>query len=212
MSELNSLLDSIPIEQIAEQLGVSTDEARRAIDAALPSLVGGMQANAADAAGAASLSSALGAHAESSLLDGGIDAASVDTEDGAKIAHNVFGDNEGAVTEQVALFGGVSPALIQKVLPILAPIVMAWLGKQVFGGDAAPQQKPGRRGGNGSLDDLKDMLDGNRNEPDRREPAGGGLDIGSILGGLLGGGKGGLGGRFGDLLGTIGGLLGGGRR
>ncbi len=211
MSELNSLLDSIPVEQIAGQLGVSTDEARRAIDAALPSLLGGMQANAADAAGAASLSSALGAHAESSLLDGGIDAASVDTEDGAKIAHNVFGDNESAVTEQVALFGGVSPAVIQKVLPILAPIVMAWLGKQVFGRQSAPQRQSTKRGGGGPLGELKDMLDGNRNEPARSEPAGGGIDIGSILGGLIGG-KGGLGGRFGDLLGNLGGLLGGGRR
>lgn len=184
MATLDDLLSQIPIGQIATKLGVDESSARSAVERALPSLVGGLEANAQDSSGAASLENALQKHAASGLLDGGIDIDRVDTADGAKIVSNVFGDKRNDVASTLGgISGGADSALVAKVLPILAPIVLAYLAKRFTGGAGT--------GGSGTS-------------------AGGGL--GDLLGGILGsagGAGGGLGGGLGDLLG---GLLGGGKR
>ena len=82
--------------------------------------------NSSVSAGEASLASALGQH-DPRLVQGGVNLDEVDEADGAKIAHHVFGDNEQQVVNQLGGLGGGN-ALIQKLLPILAPIVMSWLG------------------------------------------------------------------------------------
>jgi hypothetical protein len=182
MSDLDELLAQIPMDQLASQLGVSEEEASAAAKAAIPALLGGMGANAADPNGLASLESAVAQH-DGSLLDGGIDLSQVDTTDGGKIVRHVFGDNEDAVVNQLGGLGGGGASTITKLLPLLAPLVMAFLGKKLMSGGSS---------GSGSS-------------------SGGGL--GDLLGGLLGGGGGsGGGGGLGDLLGGLGGLLGGGTK
>ena len=57
-----------------------------------PALLGGLDANAADPAGAASLAEALGQH-DPALVEGGVDLAQVDPAEGEKIAQHIFGDN-----------------------------------------------------------------------------------------------------------------------
>jgi len=203
---IDDLVGQIPIGQLAAQLGVSEDEAERAVRAALPALLGGMQANAGDPAGAASLARALGDH-DGSLLEGGADLDQVDTDDGARIVRNVFGGNEGAVVDRLGGLDGLSSGLMGKLLPMLAPLLLAFLSKQVLGGsgggggggaDAPSGSSPGSASGMGP--GAGGMAPGG---PADAGSGGGGL--GDILGGLLGGGGGGLG----DVLG---GLLGGGKR
>jgi hypothetical protein len=183
MSSIDELMSQIPIGQLASQLGVSEGEADAAVKASLPALLGGMEANAKDPAGAASLQQALGEH-DGALLDGGVDLSQVDTADGAKIVKNVFGDNEGAVVNQLGGLDGLNAGTITKLLPMLAPLLMSFLGKSIGGGSSV------QAGG----DD------------------GGGL--GGLLGGLLGGGDGGGGGLggLGGLGDVLGGLLGGGKK
>ncbi|NMM82853.1 hypothetical protein B2J88_00455 [Rhodococcus sp. SRB_17] len=197
MASLDDLLSQIPIDQIAQQLGVDRATAETAVKSALPTLVGGLGANAQDEAGAASLESALQAHANTTILDDGIDISKVDTEDGQKIVANIFGNN----TDQVAsTLGGVGGGndLVKQLLPILAPIVLAYLAKQFTGGGGGnATQTQASTGGGGGLGDLLGGLLGGGN-------SGGG--IGGALGGLLGGSGGG---GIGDLLG---GLLGGGKK
>ncbi|MCJ0903030.1 DUF937 domain-containing protein [Rhodococcus sp. ARC_M6] len=193
MASLDDLLSQIPIDQIAQQLGVDRATAETAVKSALPTLVGGLGANAEDEAGAASLESALHAHADTTILDDGIDISKVDTEDGQKIVANIFGNN----TDQVAsTLGGVGGGndLVKQLLPILAPIVLAYLAKQFTGGGNTTQTQASTGGGIGDL--LGGLLGGGN--------SGGG--IGDALGGLLGGSGGG---GIGDLLG---GLLGGGKK
>lgn len=195
MASLDDLLSQIPIDQIAQQLGVDHATAETAVKSALPTLVGGLGANAQDEAGAASLESALQSHANTTILDDGIDISKVDTEDGQKIVANIFGNN----TDQVAsTLGGVGGGndLVKQLLPILAPIVLAYLAKQFTGGGNATQTQASTGGGGGLGDLLGGLLGGGN--------SGGG--IGGALGGLLGGSGGG---GIGDLLG---GLLGGGKK
>jgi hypothetical protein len=201
VTSIDDLMAQIPIGQLAGQLGVSEAEARDAVRTALPALVGGMQANAQDPAGAASLQRAIGQH-DGSLLDGGIDFDQVDTADGEKIVHNIFGDNEGAVVNQLGGLGGLGGGLISKLLPMLAPLLMNFLGAS-FGGGGGDSSASGPASSSGMGPSASGM------GPRPSSPVGGdegGGGIGDVLGGLLGGG--GLGG-LGDVLG---GLLGGGKK
>ena|SRR5215213_2222759 len=191
-------MGQIPIGQLASQLGVSEAEASEAVRAALPALVGGLHANAQDPAGAASLQQALGQH-DGSLLQGGVDLDQVDTDDGAKIVHNIFGAHEDAVVNQLGGLGGLGGGLIAKLLPLLAPLVMSYLSKSFGGGRGADEPAASPSAGSSSTSGMG---------PGATPSDSGGGGLGDVLGGLLGGGGGGLGG-IGDVLG---GLLGGGKR
>lgn len=199
MASLDELLSQIPIGQIASKLGVDEETARSAVTRALPTLVGGLEANAKDPAGAASLETALHQHSSSGLLDGGVDIDQVDEADGAKIVSNVFGDKKSEVASALGgISGGADSGLVAKVLPILAPIVLAYLAKRFTGGQA-----DGSSGG-GLGDLLGSVLGGGGSGG-----TGGTGGLGGVLGGILGGSSGGSGGGLGDLLG---GLLGGGKK
>ena len=145
---------------------------------ALPALLGGMQANVQDPAGAASLGRAVGDH-DPSLLEGGIDLGQVDTDDGDKIVTNVFGNNRDQVVSRLAGGGDGDSGLMGKLLPMLAPLVMAYLAKQFRGGGTGQASAAGEGGGLADL--LGGLLGG----------AGGGQagGLGDLLGGLLGAGK-----------------------
>ena len=95
MSSIDDILATIPMNSLASQLGVDPATAESAVREALPALVGGMQANAADPRGAASLAGALDNHSPQ-LVDGGVNLDEVDTADGEKIVSHVFGENSGA--------------------------------------------------------------------------------------------------------------------
>ncbi len=199
MASFDDLLSQIPLGQIAEKLGVDENTAATAVKAALPTLVGGLEANAQSPEGAASLTNALQDHG--TLLDGGVNVDQVDTADGAKIVSNIFGSNENQVVN--TLGGGLASSdLVKQLLPILAPIVLAYIAKQMGVGGAAapaPAPAPAPQGGGGALGDLLGGL--------LRGAAGGNSGgLGSVLGGVLGGNAGGA---IGDILG---GLLGGGKR
>ena len=230
MSDLDAILAQLPIDQIAGALGVSPDEVHDAASKAVPALVGGMAANAADG-GEQSLADALQQHAgnDPQSLD------DIDVEDGSKIVNNVFGDNSDQVVQKLGATTAGGGDLLKKLLPMLAPMVMAFLAGKVFsghkgsagattaaapagdgagpvslpdnlGGAAASSAEAGASGG-GLSDILGSVLGGGAGG------SGGSGGIGDILGGLLGGGAGGTGGSGGGGIGDIlGGLLGGGKK
>jgi len=223
MGSYDEILDQVPIDQLAGQLGVGSDEVRQAAENALPALLGGLQANASDPAGADSLLRALSDH-QGSI--NGLD--DVDEQDGRAIVGNIFGGSTDQVVNQLGGLGGSSGGLVQKLLPILAPIVMSWLANKMgqgglggmlgggsdstgasgtgsadggplfpggIGADSGPVQAPGSATSTGAA-------------------SGGSNPLQDILGQVLGGGSGPSGGGgAGDILGgVLGGLLGGGRR
>ena len=96
MAAIDDILQSLPIDQLAQQVGADPQEVQQAAQAALPALLGGLQANAQDPGGASSIVEALGQH-DDDLLDGGVDLGQVDEGDGQKIASHIFGPNEDQV-------------------------------------------------------------------------------------------------------------------
>ena len=170
MYDFNELLSSLPIDQLANQVGESPADVEAAVRNAVPALLMGMGANAQDPAGEASLMSALSDH-DPSLVQGGIDLSRVDPNDGAKITHHIFGNNEDQVINQLGGLGGGN-GLIQKLLPMLAPLVMAWLAGKLMGGGQSqgqPQTAP-RSGGGGLGDILGDLLGGGGGAAQQQAP------------------------------------------
>lgn len=195
---INDLLQSIPIGDIAQQFGIDEATAKQAVTQALPGLLGGMAVNASSEEGATKLTAALKKHEGAQFK--GLD--SVDTEDGEKIVKHVLGDKQQDVALALGSQGeGGLGDIIQKLLPVLAPIVMGYLAKQIGGGSQTAQAG----GAGGGIDDLLGGLLGGGSGSGGGAAGGG---IGDLLGGLLGGGSGSgkSGGGLGDLLG---GLLGG---
>ncbi|MFM6848610.1 MAG: DUF937 domain-containing protein [Terrabacter sp.] len=239
MGSYDEILDQVPVDQLAGQLGVDSDEVRRAAENALPALLGGLHANASDPAAADSLMAALSDHqAPVTGLD------DVDEQDGRAIVGNIFGDNTDQVVSQLGGLRGASGGIVQKLLPILAPIVLSWLAGKVGqggqgggqggglggmsgGGEAAAPTGGGSTDGGPLFPGGAGAGSGPVQAPGSATPTGtastgdatGGASSSSnplqdILGQVLGGGPGGgASGGSGDILGgLLGGLLGGGKR
>lgn len=131
MFNYEEIFETLPMDQIADQVGEPRSEVEHAVRNALPALFMGLEANAQDPAGEASLARALQSH-DPSLIDGEVSLPNIDTADGAKISQHIFGDNEGAVVQQLGGLGG-GDSLMKKLLPILSPIVMSWLARKLTG-------------------------------------------------------------------------------
>lgn len=195
MPDLDELFNQIPTQEIATKLGVDEAEVTSAVQTLVPVLVGGLQQNAQDPDAASKIESAANNHAASGLLDGGVSVDQVDEADGSKAVARIFGGNDtNQVASALAGGGAGNSDLIKKLLPILAPIVLAYIGKQLTKGQA-PAEPQGQPGGGGLGDVLGSILGGSG--------GGGNNPLGSILGSVLGGNQGGA---LGDILG---GLLGG---
>lgn len=188
MSDLSGLINLIPIGDIAKKLGVDESVARAAVAVAVPTIVGGLAANAHDAGGAASLEKALGKHQgrTPTKLD------DIDEKDGEKIVSHVFGSQKNDVVKAAASKAEVSEdgfdigAIVAQVLPIIAPIVLGFVANQFMGGTAGtasetasePAPAPASNG-----NPLADMLGGLISSPQGQDI------IAGALGGLLGGGR-----------------------
>ncbi|MFZ2503321.1 MAG: DUF937 domain-containing protein [Nocardioides sp.] len=183
MSDFDQLLASLPYDQLAAELGADPREVALAAEAALPALLGGLNANAAHPGGAASLMEALGQH-DNDLADGPADLQRIDVADGEKISGHIFGDQQEDVIRSLGGVNGVSSGLVRKLLPILAPIVLSYLAKQVRGKNSEAT------GGGGILSSiLEQVLSGATQGSGSRSSVSAGSILSDILGGLLGGGR-----------------------
>lgn len=184
-NNINDLLSKLPIDSIAARLGEDPAQVRQASEKILSTLLAGMGANAQDQAGRDSLASALESH-NPDLVEGDVNVDDIDTQDGAKIAHHVFGQNEDQVAHQLGgLVGGTS--LVRALMPILAPLAMSWLAGRLPQGGAGQAQARDKGGLLEMI--LGQVLGGGQAQTQAQGPGGLGGVLGDLLGGLLGGGR-----------------------
>ena len=173
MSDLDDLIKSIPLADIAAQLGVSEDVASEAVNQTVPTLLAGLQAQDTT-------------EAPADL------AQAADNGDGQQIVSSLFGEKTDDVAAAAAapLSSGVTDGLVKQLLPILAPIVISFVMKKLTsGGAAAPQQEqapapaPQQQSGGDVLGSILGNMLGGGNQQAGGNAAGNVL--GSILGGLL---------------------------
>lgn len=181
MSAVDDILNTLDIDTLAAQVGAQPDEVAQAVRTTVPALLGGLHANAQDPAGEASLTEALGQHADQDLS-----LEAVDPADGERITRHVFGDAQDQVVEQLGAVPGVDKGLIGKLLPIIAPIVLAYVAKKV--GAKGGALGGGAAGGIvGTI--LGELLKGAGAGARPQSAPSVGSIIGDLLGGLLGGGR-----------------------
>lgn len=182
MTAIDDIKSGLDLDQVASLLGTDPATADAALDDALGSLLGAMGGNAAGDDGALGLARAALRDHDNDLLEGGVDLGAVDAEDGSAILSHLYSP------EQIQTLSSGSGGMLDKLLPILAPIVMAYLAKKLNGylGGGAPQQQ---QGGGGFLDDLLgSVLGGGRAAPQPQQPtqgAGGGI-LDDLLGSIFG--------------------------
>ncbi|WP_218002416.1 DUF937 domain-containing protein, partial [Nocardia brevicatena] len=132
VTSFDDLLAQIPVPQIAGRLGVDPVTAATAVQTAVPTLLGGLQSNALRPDGAAALVGALARHGE--LVDGAgaVDLNRIDVTDGAKIVDRVFGPEKPLVITALGETAGTGGhETVAELMPLLAPIVLAYLSRQM---------------------------------------------------------------------------------
>lgn len=177
---LNDVLPQGAIEALSTQLGIPRDQAERGAQALLPSIIGGMgdRAGGVEANQGHILETDLNDLGGSDLADNVIGPEPTDVAKGNQLLGNIFGSKD--VSRQVAGHAsqqsGLDPALLKKMLPILAMLAAGYLAKR----------SGGQQGGlGGVLGSILGGLAGGQPGGLRGGALGGGL--GSILGSILGG-------------------------
>ena len=145
--------------------GADQDKTMGALGAALPAILGALAQNTSSQSGADSLFGALQEKHDGSILDnlGGF-FDQPDTDDGDGILGHVFGNNRPQVEQNIAQKSGFDLGSIVKLLPVLAPIVMGFLGKMT-------------RQDNLDANGLSNSL-----QVERKEAEAQGIDMGGLLG------------------------------
>jgi hypothetical protein len=141
-----SNLSEAQIAAIATKLGTDPQQARNAIEHALPLIVGGMAQNASTAQGANALNNALGEHAGfnisdvlSGVLSGSSNGTSGSTSSiGGAILGHIFGGNQAAANQGLGQTTGLGQQNAGQLMAILAPIVMSALANHAQGQNLSP--------------------------------------------------------------------------
>ena len=146
MAGLDDLYAQIPTSDIAAKLGADEGEVNSAIQTLVPVLLGGLQHNSEDPEHASKIESA--ATNARGLLDAGGGVDQVDESHGDQAVASLFGGND---TDQVAaaLAGGGAGNrdLIKQLLPVVLPIVLAYIGKQLTSGGGGQTSTAPAEGG-----------------------------------------------------------------
>lgn len=199
--DLFSQLSGPALQQISQQLGAGQAQTAGAVAAALPMILGAMGRNASQPQGAEALFGALGNdHASgggiADILGAVLGGEQSRQTDGLGQLGHIFGGQLPRAEAGLGQATGLGNDKAQMLLKILAPIVMAYLAKRMFGGDRQQAASPR---------DLGNILGQERAQVQQAGGLGGGL-LGAVLDqdgdGQLG---------LGDLLKMGGSILGGGR-
>lgn len=181
LDALSSRLQGENLTQISRQVGADEETTSKAISMALPVLLGGLAREAETPQGAQSLDRALAEDHDGTLLDnvstlfgaGTIGAADVATPralNGAGILEHVLGRKREPVQQGIGQATGLDTQQVGRLLMMLAPLVMAYLGRR-------------KRESGATANDLGPTLQQERQEVERRAPG-----LGGILGQIFGGG------------------------
>jgi hypothetical protein len=160
------------LQSMARELGVSEDQAASGAEALIPAILGGFKKQAqAQPAGLEGLGGLLGQLGGGGLLDEVLAPRPTDVSQGNDVLGQIFGskDVSRTVAQNAATQSGLDPALLRKMLPMLAMLVAGFMARQQ-GAAAQPAPAEGGTGGIGGMSGMGGM---------------GGL--GGLLGGLLGG-------------------------
>lgn len=127
------------VDQISQQVGAEPSLVNTAIQAALPAILGSLANNASTPQGAQNLDNALTNDHDGGLLDnlGALGGLVLDqstptprSADSGGILGHILGTNQGPVAQEASQKSGLPIGQVAQIIMMLAPIVMAYLGRQ----------------------------------------------------------------------------------
>ena len=145
------------ISEFAKNFGVDDSQAKDAISALAKSLSVGLGQNTQDIKGLDSLMEALKKGNHTRYLDEpSILGKKETTFDGNDILGHIFGNKDVSrhVAKKASKETGIGSSLLKKMLPVVAAMVMASLGKKMLGG--SKQSAPSRQADTGFLTKILD--------------------------------------------------------
>lgn len=134
------------LQDMARQLGISQKQAESGAAALLPAILGGFKKQAqAQPTGLEGLGGLLGQLGGGGLLDAVLGTKPANVNQGNDVLAQIFGskDVSRTVAQQASTKSGLDPALLKKMLPMLAMMVTGFMAKAQGGASAG--------GGLGSL-------------------------------------------------------------
>lgn len=138
------------LQSIARELGVSEDEVASGASALAPAILGGFKKQAqAQPTGLEGLGGLLGQLGGGGLLDDVLSPQPTNVGMGNDVLGQIFGgkDVSRAVAQNAAARSGLDPALLKKMLPMLAMLVAGFMSKQGTAGAPAQADAGGGLGG-----------------------------------------------------------------
>ena len=151
------------LNSISEKTGISKNLIRMLVPLAIPLLIRYMTKNASSQSGAESLFNALGQHTSKRTLREQIDEA--DDEDGEKIIHHIFGNDNDKVVRELASRSGMNISQVMKLLSLFAPIILSVLSSASNSAHQQQVQVPTQAASSMDLSSLASMFLGNAQEP-----------------------------------------------
>lgn len=136
---LGSAAGSFAREQIGQNLGADSSTVNNAIQIALPAILGGLAQNAQKPGGAQAIDQALRNDHDGSLLEnlsdylqGGVPGPQNATRqtNGTGILGHILGASSGPVANEISKQTGLNSGQAANLLVTLAPMIMAYFGKQ----------------------------------------------------------------------------------
>lgn len=175
--QINDILAQMGgLQSMARELGISESQAAKGAEALVPAILGGFKKQTqAQPGGLGALGGLLGSLGGGSLLDNVLGSQPTEVSRGNDVLGQIFGskDVSRTVAEGAAAKSGLDPALLRKMLPMLAMMVAGFMAKQ-GGGASQPAAQGGGLGGllggllggqgggsGGGLGGLAAMLDAN---------------------------------------------------
>jgi len=146
------------LQSVAKELGVDEAHVTAGAAALMPALLGGLKKQAqAQPSGLDGLVGMLGNLGGGGLLDDVLSPQPTNVGRGNDVLGQIFGSPEVSrtVARNAAATSGIDPALLKKMLPMLAMLVAGFMAKQSMGQPAAPAS-----GGAGDLGGLGGLLGG----------------------------------------------------
>jgi hypothetical protein len=136
------------LQSVARELGISEAQAAAGTSALAPAILGGFKKQAQEPAGIDGLGGLLAQLGGGGLLDNVLSPEPTDVGRGNEVLGQIFGskDVSRTVAQNAATQSGLDPALIKKMLPIVAMLVAGYMAKQ-----RGASQLPGAGGGLGGL-------------------------------------------------------------
>jgi hypothetical protein len=150
------------VQSMARELGVSPQQAASGVEALLPAILGGFKKQAqAQPTGLEGLGGLLGKLGGGGLLDSVLSPQPTEVNRGNDVLGQIFGsrDVSRSVAQHASTRSGLDPALLKKMLPIVAMMVAGYMAKsggapaqgRVSGGQVSSGQGSGALGGLGNV-------------------------------------------------------------